>query len=120
MYRFVAGVFILPLLLAFGISEYFKRNPSSGMTPSSGAPKLHVGPYEVVVPAFLYVAAEPGELASDEEFNGKFACGLSAYDAEKSCRANGIGNIDWYDNEHVPIRLGQYVVLCLSCGLRSG
>lgn len=55
----------LPLLAALlvqkGQKYYFKSDMSS--------PKLHAAPHEILQPAFLYVTAEPGELATDAELN---------------------------------------------------
>lgn len=62
----LASTFLLPILVSTvlpHIVSFFK------VTSMSPAEQLHVAPYEIAQPAFLYVTAETGELATDDEFN---------------------------------------------------
>jgi len=86
MLRFLATAILIPVL-AFFINEQLPnsivnrddllarlnslRSMASSSSSAAAAPKLHVAAHEVPQPAFLYVTAETGQLATDEEFNGE-------------------------------------------------
>ena len=56
----------------------------------------------------LYVAAETGELCTDDEFNGAHRLGLSSEEATSGKPLADLAfHADWYSNEHVPIRMSQ-------------
>ena len=67
---FLALAFLIPLT-AFYLAPQTQEYIFSLRAMLSS--NLHVAPHEINQPAFLYVTAEPGELATDEEFN----CSLS-------------------------------------------
>ena len=63
-----ALIFLIPPLASYLIpqAQLFLSNFKEMSSTSS---KLGVAPHEIIQPAFLYVTAETGELATDEEFN---------------------------------------------------
>lgn len=95
MLRFLATVLLVPLvafianerLLLIDLDSYkgeflericgvqqhhrHSSSSSSSMAASPSTSSLHIAPHETPQPAFLYVTAEPGELATDDEFNGE-------------------------------------------------